>query len=102
VARREFQEETGAPLEGELVPLGTFAQSRAKTIEVWAAEGDFDPAMLKSNTFSMEWPTRSGRMQAFPEVDRAQWFGPDEARTKILTGQRPAIDALLQSLAGDA
>lgn len=99
VARREFEEETGAALAGDLVPLGTFAQSRAKTIEVWAAEGQFDPATLRSNTFSMEWPPRSGRTQAFPEVDRAEWFSPDAARIKILKGQRPAIDALLQRLA---
>jgi predicted NUDIX family NTP pyrophosphohydrolase len=101
VARREFEEETGTRIEGGLVPLGTFAQSRAKIIEVWAREGDFDPAALTSNTFSMEWPPRSGRMQEFPEVDRAQWFSPDEARTKILKGQRPAIDALLQRLADE-
>lgn len=101
VARREFAEETGAALEGDLVALGAFAQSRAKTIEVWAAEGDFDPATLKSNTFSMEWPPRSGRMQEFPEVDRAQWFGPDAARVKMLKGQRPVIDALMQRLAAD-
>src|SRR5688572_32983539 len=61
VARREFEEETGATLQGDLVSLGTFTQSRAKTIEVWASEGDFDPATLRSNTFSMEWPPRSGR-----------------------------------------
>jgi predicted NUDIX family NTP pyrophosphohydrolase len=102
VARREFQEETGAEVEGELAPLGTFTQSRAKVIEVWAAEGDFDPATLKSNTFPMEWPPRSGRMQEFPEVDRAQWFGPDAARIKMLKGQRPVIDALMQRLAGEA
>jgi predicted NUDIX family NTP pyrophosphohydrolase len=102
VARREFEEETGALLQGDLVPLGSFAQSRAKTIEVWAAEGDFDPASLNSNTFSMEWPPRSGRMQAFPEVDRAQWFGPDAAFDKILKGQRPVIEGLLQRLADEA
>lgn len=101
VARREFEEETGAPMDVDLVPLGIFAQSRAKAIEVWAAEGDFDPTTLTSNTFSMEWPPRSGRMQEFPEVDRAQWFGPDEARMKMLKGQRPVLDALLQRLAGE-
>jgi predicted NUDIX family NTP pyrophosphohydrolase len=102
VARREFEEETGAPLHGDLAPLGTFAQSRAKTIEVWAIERDFDPARLRSNTFSLEWPPRSGRMQEFPEVDRAEWFGPEAARIKILKGQRPVIDVLLQRLAGEA
>ena len=102
VARREFEEETGATLQGDLVPLGTFTQSRAKTIEVWASEGDFDPATLRSNTFSMEWPPRSGRMQEFPEVDRAEWFAPEAARIKILKGQRPVIDVLLRRLAGEA
>jgi predicted NUDIX family NTP pyrophosphohydrolase len=99
VARREFAEETGAAVDGDLTPLGTFAQSRAKTIEIWAAEGDFDPATLTSNTFSIEWPPRSGRMQDFPEVDRAQWFTPQDAVAKILKGQRPVIEALLQRLA---
>jgi predicted NUDIX family NTP pyrophosphohydrolase len=101
VARREFEEETGATLQGDLVPLGTFTQSRAKTIEVWASEGDFDPAKLRSNTFSMEWPPRSGRMQEFPEVDRAQWFAPQAAFDKILKGQRRAIEALLQKPGAD-
>lgn len=100
VALREFAEETGAPLQGDLVPLGAFAQSRAKTIEVWATEGDFDPATLRSNTFSIEWPPRSGRLQDFPEVDRAQWFTPQVAFDKILKGQRPVIEALMQRLAG--
>ena len=100
VARREFEEETGLRPDGELVPLGSFAQSRAKTIDIWAVEGDFDPAALKSNTFSMEWPPRSGRMATFPEVDRAQWFTPEEASAKVLTGQRPVLQALLDRLAG--
>jgi predicted NUDIX family NTP pyrophosphohydrolase len=102
VARREFEEETGATLQGNLVPLGSFTQSRAKIIEVWASEGDFDPATLRSNTFSMEWPPRSGQMREFPEADRAEWFGLEEARIKILKGQRPVIDVLLQRLAGEA
>ena len=99
VARREFEEETGARPGGDLIPLGSFAQSRAKTIEVWAAEGAFDPATLTSNTFAMEWPPRSGRMQDFPEVDRAAWFTPEEAAQKILKGQRPVLQALLDHLA---
>jgi len=65
-ARREFAEETGLSLEGEMIPLGSFRQSSAKTVEVWAVEGDADPASLVSNTFAMEWPPRSGRMQDFP------------------------------------
>lgn len=97
-ARREFAEETGMQPQGDLVPLGSFAQSRAKTVEVWAVEGDFDPARIKSNTFSMEWPPRSGRMQEFPEADRAAWFTLQEAEAKILKGQRPVLQALLARL----
>jgi predicted NUDIX family NTP pyrophosphohydrolase len=101
-ARREFQEETGARAQGEAVPLGDFRQSSAKTISVWAVEGDFDPGKLVSITFEMEWPPRSKRMQTFPEVDRAAWFGREEAARKILKGQRPALEALYQRLASGA
>ncbi|KAB2917100.1 MAG: NUDIX domain-containing protein [Hyphomicrobiaceae bacterium] len=97
-ARREFAEETGAPVEGEAHPLGAFRQPSGKIIEAWAVEGDFDPARLASNTFAMEWPPRSGRMGTFPEVDRAAWFAPEEAARKILKGQRPILDALLRHL----
>ena len=101
-AKREFVEETGsdaaAVLKGEAIALGAFRQSSAKIVDVWAVEGEFDPARLKSNTFSMEWPPRSGRMGEFPEVDRAEWFTPEEAARKILTGQRPVLDALLRHL----
>ncbi|HLL29222.1 MAG TPA: NUDIX domain-containing protein [Xanthobacteraceae bacterium] len=93
-ARREFQEETGAMPAGEFMPLGEFRQSSAKTISVWAVEGEFDPAALESNSFSLEWPPRSGRMQEFPEIDRAAWFLPAAARRKILKGQRAVLDAL--------
>jgi predicted NUDIX family NTP pyrophosphohydrolase len=93
-ARREFAEETGARPEGEAIALGTFRQSSAKTVDVWAIEGDFDPAMLASNTFMLEWPPRSGRLREVPEVDRAQWFTLEAAAHKILKGQRPIIDAL--------
>jgi predicted NUDIX family NTP pyrophosphohydrolase len=97
-AKREFAEETGSQPEGQAIPLGAFRQSAAKTIDVWAIEGDFDPATLKSNTFAMEWPPRSGRSAEFPEVDRAQWFTPEEAARKILKGQQPVLDALLRHL----
>lgn len=97
-ARREFAEETGKRLEGEAIALGSFRQSAAKIVDVWAIEGDFDPANLKSNTFSMEWPPRSGRMREVPEVDRAEWFAPDAAERKILKGQRPVLAALLLHL----
>jgi predicted NUDIX family NTP pyrophosphohydrolase len=98
-ARREFREETGAEPTGEAVALGAFRQSSAKIVDVWAIAGDFDPATLKSNTFSMQWPPRSGRMIEVPEVDRAEWFTPDTATRKLIKGQRAAIDALLQLLA---
>jgi predicted NUDIX family NTP pyrophosphohydrolase len=98
-ARREFEEETGAPPPaGEAIALGSFRQSVAKIVDVWAVEGDFDPATLKSNTFAMEWPPRSGRMREVPEVDRAEWFVPDAAARKILRGQRPILEALLRRL----
>jgi predicted NUDIX family NTP pyrophosphohydrolase len=97
-ARREFAEETGARLEGEAVALGSFRQSSAKIIDVWAIEGDFDPTDLVSNTFTMEWPPRSGRKQEFPEVDRADWFTPQAAARKMLKGQRPVLEALLRHL----
>jgi predicted NUDIX family NTP pyrophosphohydrolase len=101
-ARREFAEETGAPATGEAMALGIFRQSAAKTVEAWAIEGDFDPAGLKSNTFDMEWPPRSGRRIEVPEVDRAQWFTPGLAHAKMLNGQRPILEALLRHLAAGA
>ena len=97
-ARREFAEETGKQLEGEAVALGSFRQSAAKIVDVWAVEGEFDPASLASNTFTLEWPPRSGRMREVPEVDRAEWFAPEEASRKILAGQRPVLQALLRHL----
>jgi predicted NUDIX family NTP pyrophosphohydrolase len=100
-AKREFEEETGARPEGEFQGLGAFVQSKAKTVEIWAVEGDFDPKKLRSNVFSMEWPPKSGRLQEFPEADRAGWFGPAEAARKILKGQQPILAALYKRLAGD-
>ena len=97
-ARREFEEETGFRPEGEAVPLGTFRQPSGKQVTAFAVEGDLDPATLRSNTFSMQWPPRSGRMQAFPEVDRAGWFAKAEAESKILVGQRAMLEALWKRL----
>jgi predicted NUDIX family NTP pyrophosphohydrolase len=97
-ARREFSEETGSQAEGEAVGLGSFRQSSAKIVDAWAIEGDFDPATLKSNTFALEWPPRSGRMREVPEVDRAAWFTPEDAARKLLKGQRQILDALLKQL----
>jgi len=93
-ARREFREETGTVIGAPLVPLGAFRQPGGKIVIAFAAEGDIDPASLKSNAFTMEWPPRSGRIADFPEVDRAGWFDADVAARKILKGQRPILDAL--------
>jgi predicted NUDIX family NTP pyrophosphohydrolase len=97
-AKREFFEETGAIVDGPFLDLGAFKQPGGKTIVAFACEGDFDPAALKSNLFAMEWPPRSGRMVEFPEIDRARWLGPSEARRKILKGQAPMLDALERAL----
>ena len=96
VARREFEEETGARPDGDFRPLGEVVQPGGKHVVAWAVEGDFDPATLVSNSFEIEWPARSGRKVRFPEVDRAEWFAPAVARDKILAGQRPFIDRLAQ------
>jgi predicted NUDIX family NTP pyrophosphohydrolase len=97
-ARREFSEEVGAVPGGALLPLGEFRLSSAKLLVAFALEGDFDPQALVSNSFELEWPPRSGRLQSFPEVDRAEWFGPAAAREKLHLGQRPLIDALLAAV----
>jgi predicted NUDIX family NTP pyrophosphohydrolase len=101
VARREFAEELGSqPPSGGVIPLGELRQPSRKLITVFAVEGDFDLATLKSNDFEMEWPPKSGTMKSFPEVDRAAWFMPEVARRKILPGQAPFIDRLREYLKG--
>ncbi|HSC22269.1 MAG TPA: NUDIX domain-containing protein [Casimicrobiaceae bacterium] len=100
-ARREFIEETGVDPGPDLLPLAVIAQSRAKTVHAFAVEGDLDPAAIASNVFEIEWPPRSGRRQAFPEIDRAQWFGLTEARRKVVAGQRPILDALAERFGRD-
>jgi predicted NUDIX family NTP pyrophosphohydrolase len=97
-AKREFLEETGMAVEGAFLDLGAHKQPGGKTIVAWGCEGDFDPASLKSNTFSIEWPPRSGRMAEFPEVDRAAWYSIDEALMKINKGQKLIIAALEASV----
>jgi predicted NUDIX family NTP pyrophosphohydrolase len=96
-AKREFLEETGATVEGEFLDLGAHKQPGGKIVVAWAHEGDFDPALLKSNTFAIEWPPRSGKTAEFPEVDRAAWYLIDEALEKINKGQRPIVTALKAS-----
>ncbi len=95
-ARREFEEELGVSPEGELVPLGRIRQKGGKFVEPFALEGDFDPATISSNPFTMGWPPRSGRFRTFPEIDRAAWFPLAEAREKILPSQLPILDAFEQ------
>ena len=97
-AQREFAEETGYRPGGEAIPLGSAKQPGGKVVHVWAIEEDWDPADLQSNTFEMEWPPGTGRLQSFPEIDRASWFGIVEARLKILKGQAAFLDHLLETL----
>jgi predicted NUDIX family NTP pyrophosphohydrolase len=97
-AQREFAEETGYRPGGKTIPLGSAKQPGGKVVQVWAIEEDWDPADLRSNTFEMEWPPRSGRRQSFPELDRASWFSVAEARLKILKGQAVFLDRLLEIL----
>lgn len=96
-ARREFAEELGSPMaDGDLVELGEVRQRGGKVVTAWALEGDIDADAIRSNTFTMEWPPRSGSMREFPEVDRAGWFGLDEARERILPAQAPLLDRLAE------
>lgn len=97
-ALRELGEELGTPPElgaDELIDLGSVRQKSGKVVRGWAAEADFDPATLRSNTFTIEWPPRSGVQREFPEVDRAQWFDLDEAGRKINSAQAEFLSRLL-------
>src|SRR6201994_1083189 len=103
-ALRELDEELGAAAPdldpGELIELGSVRQRAGKVVDAWAAEGDFDPAALDSNTFEMEWPPRSGREVEFPEGGRAEWFDLEGARRKLLPAQSEFLDRLLARLNG--
>ena len=101
VAHREFEEETGfAPPPGPLIDLGEIRQKGGKVVQAWALEGDLDPARAVSNTYAMEWPPHSGRMQEFPEIDRVAWFDLPTARTMIKATQAPFIDRLETAFEG--
>jgi predicted NUDIX family NTP pyrophosphohydrolase len=100
-ARREFTEETGLTAAGEFIPLTPLKQSGGKIIHAWAVQGDCDPGAIRSNTFSLEWPPRSGRRQDFPEVDRAAWFPLAAAREKITQGQLGFLEELRRFLEGN-
>ncbi|GGC52704.1 NUDIX domain-containing protein [Chelatococcus reniformis] len=93
-ARREFAEELGVTVDGPLRPLGSIRQRGGKEVEAFALEGDIDASRLRSNTFEIEWPPRSGERQTFPEIDRACWFTFAAARNKILSGQQPLLGRL--------
>jgi len=98
-ARREFEEELGAPAIGDLHPLGRLRQRGGKWVEAFALEGDFDPDALRSNLFELEWPPRSGLRASFAEIDRVAWFTQSQARAKILASQAELLDRLEQGLA---
>ncbi|NIJ53869.1 NUDIX domain-containing protein [Dyadobacter arcticus] len=93
-AKREFREETGTDIDGDFIPLSPIKLRSGKEVKAWAFEGDMDPLTLVSNTFEMEWPPRSGKLQTFPEVDRAEWFTLDIARKKINERQSAFLDEL--------
>jgi predicted NUDIX family NTP pyrophosphohydrolase len=93
-ALREFHEETGIRIEGDFKKLKQVKQNGGKIINVWAVEADPDISKIKSNTFELEWPPKSGKYEKFPEIDKAEWFNHDNTRKKILKGQIPVIDEL--------
>jgi predicted NUDIX family NTP pyrophosphohydrolase len=96
-AKREFREETGFSVEGEFQELDPIRQTGGKTVYAWAIQFDLDVTALHSNSFSLEWPPKSGKIQTFPEVDRAAWFDLDQARRKILKGQMGLLDQFAET-----
>jgi predicted NUDIX family NTP pyrophosphohydrolase len=98
-ARREFFEETGVALSGNLQPLGAFRQASGKIVTAYASEADIDPAQIVSNKCVIEWPPKSGRSLEIPEIDRAAWFSPQDALIRVTKGQRSIIEALRVKLA---
>jgi predicted NUDIX family NTP pyrophosphohydrolase len=99
-ARREFSEELGSPApEGEPIDLGEITQRSGKRVRAWALQGDLDASAIVSNTCFVEWPPRSGRQLEIPEVDRAEWLSPADARVKINPAQAPLLDRLEAALA---
>jgi predicted NUDIX family NTP pyrophosphohydrolase len=97
-AKREFEEETGFKAEGDFIALSDCRQRSGKIVKAWAVEGDLDTARISSNSFSLEWPPKSGKMREFPEVDRAEWFSIGVGREKILKGQADFLDQLAARL----
>lgn len=100
-AQREFAEETGSPApDGEPLPLGHVVQGSGKRVTAWAIEADFDPSTIVSQTFTAEWPPKSGRMQEFPEIDRAEWVDPETAKGRLVRAQAAFVDRLLEAVDG--
>jgi predicted NUDIX family NTP pyrophosphohydrolase len=99
-AQREFEEETGMKVAGPFLALEPVRQHNGKQVMAWAAQGDFDTAMLRSNLFTLEWPPHSGKMQPFPEADRAEWFSLADARDRMIAGQAPLLEQLLSAIVG--
>ena len=95
-AKREFNEETGLGADGDFIELGEVKQPGGKIVHAWALEKDLDVTEIRSNSFTMEWPKNSGKMREYPEIDRAGWFGLDEAKTKILKGQLALLERLAE------
>ena len=95
-AKREFEEETGQAIDGSFVKLEPVRLKSGKIVHAWAVVGDIDHETIYSNSFEMEWPPKSGKNQSFPEIDRAGWFGEDEARMKINSAQSKLIDSLIE------
>ncbi len=97
-ARREFEEETGHVADGDFMALSPVKLKSGKVVYAWAVEGDLDPAKLESNTFEVEWPPNSGTFASFPEIDRGEWYGLDEAKRKINPAQSALIDELVEKV----
>jgi predicted NUDIX family NTP pyrophosphohydrolase len=102
-ALREFAEELGSPVPAtEFVALGSVTQASGKLVTAWAAQGDLDPDRCVSNTFELEWPPRSGRIQTFPEIDKVAWMGPDAAKAVVIPAQAELVDRLVALVDGAA
>lgn len=99
-AKREFGEETGHEVEGNFIDLGELKQPSRKIVHAWAVEGDLDASAIESNSFALEWPKHSGIVKEYPEIDRAAWFGLEEARTKMSKGQLGFLDRLVAVVGG--
>lgn len=97
-AKREFEEETGQSIDGNFIPLDPATLKSGKIVYAWAVEGDIDHETISSNLFKIEWPPKSGKKQAFPEIDRADWFDIETAKRKINSGQVVLIENLVQTI----